>query len=357
MTEPLETPGPWLIRIARIWEAEAPGLLESAGAAGAKRLATEYWLTGDLTSQALDAPDFARFVRWRLPVHHAWPCNPRKMEGFIEKAAQALRRKFGPAMPQILLCGALDPSSPDPYYRHLAANLRGRALQVLPSPGAATADEQHPAEPTLFCLVGQAGLFCGMASPRLCGGFHPGGTRFIRQDAEHTVSRAGAKFAEALHQLRLHREPPPPTAHWLELGASPGGMTAELLERGYRVTAIDRAPLDPRLTDAPGLTIVKADVAAFKPRPGTSYQAILCDMNGDPREAMRQVARLALSLDPGGLVVFTLKTTGAADPPAIARLAEETLGHAGGLRLLAETHLTYNRHEFTWFLTRDAIRP
>jgi 23S rRNA (cytidine2498-2'-O)-methyltransferase len=352
MTDPLKTPGGWLVRIARIFEPLAPALLEAAGTVPVKQPGPEYWLTGDLTSAALDAPDLARFVRWRLPVHHAWPCNPRKMEGFIEKAAQALRRKFGPAMPQTILCGALDPSSPDPYYRHLAANLRGRALQLLPPPTAATADDQHPAEPTLFCLTGQSGLFCGMASPRLCGGFHPGGTRFIRQDAEHTVSRAGAKLAEALHHLRLHRNPPPPGAHWLELGASPGGMTAELLDRGYRVTAVDRAQLDPRLADAPGLTIVKADAAAFKPAPGTFYQAILCDMNGDPREAMRHVARLSRALKPGGLVIFTLKTTGATTPAGISSLAADTLDLAGGLRLLAETHLTYNRHEFTWMLTR-----
>ena len=352
MTGLLENPGPWLVRIARIWEEHVAEMLESARAAPTKRIGPEYWLTSDLNSEALSQPDLARFIRWRLPVHHAWPCNPRKMEGFIEKAARAMQRKFAPAMPQTLLCGALDPSSPDPYFRQLAANLRGRALQLMPPPAAATAEEQHPAEPSLFCMVGQAGLFCGMASPRSCGGFHPGGTRFIRQDAEHTVSRAGAKLAEALHQLRLHREPPPTGAHWLELGASPGGMTAELLDRGYRVTAIDRAPIDPRLTENPNLTIIRADASSFAPKPGAVYQAMLCDMNGDPRDAMRQVARLANALEPGSPVVFTLKTTGAPDPDAIARLAAETLDLTGQLRLIAETHLTYNRHEFTWFLTK-----
>jgi len=352
--ELLECPGPWLIRISRTFEPWVPELLALTGAPAVKQLGPEFWLLGDTPAAALDEPRLARFIRWRLPVHHSWPCQPRRMAGFIEKASQTLLRKFGPAQPQTILCGPLDPSSPDPYYKTLASNLRGRALQVLPPCTAATAEDQHPAEPTLFCLVGQAGLYCGMASPRLCHGFHPGGTRFIRQGAEDTISRAGAKLAEALHHLRLYRQPPPPGAQWLELGASPGGMTAELLARGYRVTAIDRAPLDPRLSGAPGLVAIHGDVAGFTAPPGVCYQAVLCDLNGGAREAMQQVGRLLPALAPDGLVIFTLKTTGVSGVSAIGELASAVLGiaTAAGLRLLAESHLTYNRQEFTWFFRK-----
>ena len=45
-------------------------------------------------------------------------------------------------------------------------------------------------------------------------------------------------------------------------------MTAELLARGYRVTAVDRAPLDRRLENAPGLRMVLADAATFQPGAG-----------------------------------------------------------------------------------------
>lgn len=350
--EMLESPGPWLIRIARVFEPLAAEILAAIGTPVATRLGPEYWLLGDVAAAALDAPRLARFIRWRLPVHHSWPCSPRRMDGFIEKAAQTLARKFGPASPQTLLCGVLDPGSPDPYFRQLASNLRGRALQVLP-PAAAAAEDQHPAEPTLFCMLGRAGLFAGLAAPRACGGFYPGGTRFIRQAGGTTVSRAGAKVSEALHQLRLHRPPPPAGAHWLDLGASPGGMSAELIAKGYRVTAIDRAPLDPRLKGLAGLTEIRRDVAAFVPPRATRYDAILCDMNGDARESMRQVGRLAAALAPGGLVIFTLKTAGVSGLAEIDRLAAAvlTIATAAGLRLLAETHLTYNRQEFTWLLT------
>lgn len=350
----LESPGPWLIRISRVFEPLVPEILGALGAGHVTRLATEYFLLGATTAAALDHPLIARFIRWRLPIHHSWPCRPRQMEQFIEKAARSLSDKFGPAHPQMILCGCLDPSSPDPYYKRLASNLRGRALQLLPPAAAAGADDQHPSEPTLFCLVGHQGLFCGMASPRACGGFHPGGTRFIRQRADTTISRAGAKLAEALHHLQLHRPPPPAGSRWLELGASPGGMTVELLAKGYQVTAIDRAPLDPRLSDAPGLTAIRSDVAAFRPPPGAIYQAMLCDMNGPADESMRQVCRLLPALDPEGLLIFTLKTTATTGIAGIRQLAGTVLARAtaAGLTLLTETHLTYNRQEFTWILAK-----
>ncbi|MEZ5431137.1 MAG: hypothetical protein R3F31_08160 [Verrucomicrobiales bacterium] len=91
-----------------------------------------------------------------------------------------------------------------------------------------------------------------------------------------------AKLAEALHYLKLHRSSLPTGSHWLELGACPGGMTSELLARDYHVTAIDRAPLDPRVAQQNGLVFVNADVSTFVPLGSVTYEAMLCDMNGPP---------------------------------------------------------------------------
>jgi 23S rRNA C2498 (ribose-2'-O)-methylase RlmM len=275
------------------------------------------------------------------------------MAGFVEKAAQALQRKFGGQDPQALLIGLLDPSSRDSYYKKLASNLRGRALQLFPAPAVAggEVEVQDPEAPTLFCLLGKEGLFCGMQSPRLSNGFYAGGTKFISQNSAGTISRAGAKLAEALHYLRLHRPPPPTQAHWLELGASPGGMTSELLARGYQVSAVDRAPLHPSLDYSPALRFFRTDAASFSPREDTRYDAILSDMNGAAHDSMEAVLRLAKYLKPGGLVLFTLKAAGLGTLEAIDRLCASISGLAAsaGLRLLAQTHLTYNRHEFTLF--------
>lgn len=351
-------PATWLIRIPEVfanWESE---ILAELGATSLRKLGKDYHLIRlENPSSTINQSQAAKLVSWNLPVHHSWPCNPSKIPGFIEKAAQALFLKFGENPPQTLIAGALDAGAINRYYRTLASNLRGRALQLFPPAVSAIrdAEAQDSRAPTLFCLVGQEGLFCGVQSPQASNGFHPGGTKFIRQNAPGTISRAGAKIAEALHYLQLHRPPPPAGCHWLELGASPGGMTAELLTRGYQVTAVDRAPLDPRLGKFPGLKTVLADAANFKPGPSIRYDALLSDMNGDALDSIRHVARLANHLLPGGLLVFTLKLPGVATYSAVNELQTGVVTAAAEahLRLFALTHLTYNRQEFTLFFERD----
>ena len=349
---------PWLIRISEIFEHAIPAIIGQLDSTSCTKLGHEYYLVRPADPAALRRMPVSLFVRWSLPVHHSWPCRPRSMEGFVEKAAQALLRKFAVAQPQTLLIGLLDPSSADSYYKKLASNLRGRALQLFPLPAVPSreVEAQDPDAATLFCLLGKEGLFCGMQSPKLANGFYPGGTKFISQNSAETISRAGAKLAEALHYLCLHRPPPPAPAHWLELGASPGGMTSELLARGYRVTAVDRAALHPRLASAPGLTYVCGDAVTFRPPDGTRYDSILSDMNGPARGSMEAVLRLAKHLRPGGLVIFTLKTGEANTVEDIRHLCASVraLAATGGLRLFAQTHLTYNRHEFTLFFESPA---
>lgn len=354
LPQPTVSPVPeraWLVRVPEIFGGIAGTVLKRFGATSATRLGQDYHLIKTATPEAIRQSDAAKFARWNLPMDHTWPCNPQKMEGFIEKAAQTLLRKFAARQPQGIFIGALHPTSPDKYYRSLASNLRGRLLQLFPKLPAGTVEEQDPGAETLFCLVGKEGLFCGMQSPRASNGLYAGGSKYIDQDAPDTISRAGAKIAEALHYLLLYRPPLAPGSHWVELGACPGGMTSELLARGQRVTAIDRAPLDKRLDGRPGLKFVLEDVAAFQPRPGTVYDALLCDMNGPPEESIEQVTRLSRFLKQGGLVVFTLKVPRVETVEEPSTLFRQIVGMAefAGLRLFAQTHLTYNRHEFTLF--------
>ncbi|MGC4015010.1 MAG: SAM-dependent methyltransferase [Luteolibacter sp.] len=357
MTTPSPTLPPasgWLIRVSEVFGELADEVVRRTGASASTPLGSEYHLLKGTDLKAIQSSEAAQFIRWNLPVHHSWPCNPQKTEGFIEKAAQALVRKFGHLPLQAVLVGQLDPSSPNKYYKTLASNFRGRTLQLFPSLGKIEVEAQDPATLTLFCLVGPEGLFCGVQSPLDSNGFHPGGTRYISQNAPGTISRAGAKIAEALHYLPLHRPLPTTGGHWLELGASPGGMTSELLKRGYRVTAVDRAPLDPRLDKAKGLTFSRADVAHFQPPVGESYDAFLSDLNGSARESIGYIIRLSSHLRKGGLVVFTLKTSDASTVEAVNDLYKEVVAHAKpvGLALIATTHLTYNRQEFTLFFEK-----
>jgi len=358
--EPISNaPAVVLIRISEVFADFTGEIIRGLGGKSSKKLGSEYFLIRTDDPQAMRESDAAKFVRWNLPVHHSWPCNPEEMDGFVEKAAQALFRKFGALRPQAVFIGQLDPGVSNRYYKSLASNLRGRTLQLFPPEVAAfkEIEAQKGDVPTLFCLVGKEGLFCGMQSPKASNGFYPGGTKYISQGSPDTISRAGAKIAEALHYLLLHRPAPAKGAHWLELGASPGGMTSELLGRGYEVTALDRAPLDQRLDHERGLRFILADVATYEPKSGPKFDAILSDMNGAAVEAIRHVGRLSRHLAPGGLVIFTLKTPGAVTFLEINGLYAEVVGAAdeAGLDLFARTHLTYNRLEFTLFFEKRDV--
>jgi hypothetical protein len=83
---------------------------------------------------------------------------------------------------------------------------------------------------------------------------------------------------------------------------------------------------------------------------------MLCDMNGDARDAMRQLARLSKNLRPGGIVIFTLKLPGISSIDETTTLEFEVTGIArkAGLNKIATRHLTYNRNEFTMFFVREA---
>jgi hypothetical protein len=355
------TPATWLLRIPEVFAAWENEILTGLAATPVRKIARDYHLVRLADPEILAHSAAGRCVSWRLPIHHAWPCDPRRTDAFIEKAAQALARKFATHTPQTLLVGALDPGAANRYFRSLAANLRGRTLQLFPPPLAALRDAtaQDPQAPTLFCLVGAEGLFCGIHSPLAANGFHPGGSKFIRQNAPGTISRAGAKIAEALHHLQLHRPLPPAGSHWLELGASPGGMTAELLARSYQVTAVDRAPLDPRLANSPALLTLLADAATYEPPPATRYAALLSDMNGNARESIRHLARLSRHLQPGGIAIFTLKLPGVSTLADFAQLesAVTAIAARAGLSWISTTHLTYNRHEFTLFFEHCPQTP
>jgi hypothetical protein len=345
-----------LIRIPEVFADLRPDILAAVGASSCKDLGAYCLirLPPGITPRGGPA---GIFIPWCLPVGHAWPCDPGKVEGFIEKAAQALARKFSDRNPRSVWVGVLRPGPGDAWFKRLASNMRGRCLQLFPDSAMplAAAGMQAPDEPALFCMVGAGGLYAGIASPRECNGFYPGGLVHLPKTAEKSISRAGAKIAEALHCAALHGEAPQHGAHWLELGASPGGMTLELLNRGHRVTAIDRAAIDERLARAPGLTFFQQDVAHWRPRLGMTWDALLCDMNDDPLRAFNQVLRLAPSLRNGAWIIFTLKTTGREGMDELLDLHGMVLenARAGGLHHLSTSHLTGNRHEFTLWLRRN----
>lgn len=346
-----------IIRISEVFATLHESILARLGICRAKRLGREYWLFSCDEGIDLSGKDAALFIRWQMEVHHSWPCVPEKTTDFLDRAVASVVRKFATKPLQQIMVSALVAGSPHSTHKRMASQLQQRLRNEFCPPRAGLdPEEQDPQGVTLFCLIGKEGLFCTAAAPRECRGFYAGGSKFISHSAAHSISRAGAKVAEALHYLRLFRPPLPQGCHWLELGASPGGMTAELLERGFKVAAVDRAALDARVASHPQLEFFPEDALSFVPPHGVRYDALLCDMNGSAEQSLAIVLGKLPYLKPGALVIFTMKTHKAATMEDIIALNRNLLNRAqgGNLELLTQTHLTYNRNEFTLFWQRPS---
>jgi 23S rRNA U2552 (ribose-2'-O)-methylase RlmE/FtsJ len=167
---------------------------------------------------------------------------------------------------------------------------------------------------------------------------------FATADGSIAASRAANKIRQALAQAHAlgilltptqqqsNKSEPTKSSHapnrlqtplsgqlWLDLGASPGGISEALFQLGGRVIAIDRAPLDARLSGIPEIIFLQENaVEASLSRitqaaKSAQLDGVVCDMNGPPQIAAHSVLRLVPLLKPGGLVVFTLKLVSVSD--------------------------------------------
>ena len=168
-----------------------------------------------------------------------------------------------------------------------------------------------------------------LASPTKSTPFANGECRFV-EDRAGPPSRAYLKLWEALTRLGVH---PGPGDDCLDLGASPGGWTWVLANLGATVTAVDRAPLDPRVAGLPGVTQVVDDAFSF---PLRAVDWLVCDVIAYP---VRTLALLERWLPLARHVVCTVKFQGDTDHDTADRIAA-----LPGVRLL---HLFHNKHELT----------
>ncbi len=157
-------------------------------------------------------------------------------------------------------------------------------------------------------------------------------------------NRAYLKLWEALTLLGRH---PRQGERCLDAGASPGGWTWAVSRLGATVVAIDRAPLDPRVEQMPGVEYRQG--SAFSLRPGAeSFDWILSDVVCYPERLWNWVKAW---LETGAVrhFVCTLKFQGDQHYGAI-----EHFESVKGSRLV---HLHANKHELTWIFSRDALGP
>ncbi len=118
-----------------------------------------------------------------------------------------------------------------------------------------------------------------------------------------TPSRSWAKLEEG---LRWSRAPMSPGDRVLEIGASPGGGTRALVDRGLAVTAVDPQPLDPSLHDrVEWIRSHIGDVADSRLPADTRW--IVCDANIPPADALGAIARVLRALPAVEGVLWTVK--------------------------------------------------
>ncbi|MBL9137988.1 MAG: hypothetical protein JNK85_19130 [Verrucomicrobiales bacterium] len=149
-------------------------------------------------------------------------------------------------------------------------------------------------------------------------------------------SRAFAKLVEAERRLGV-----PITADdfCVDLGASPGSWSYVALQRGARVTAVDRSPLRDDLMVNPRLTFVRGDAFRFEPDRRADW--LLCDVIAAPERNMG----LVLEWLRRGLCrrfVVSIKFKGADDYRKLDQLKEELPGLTESFLL---TRLCANRNE------------
>lgn len=169
-----------------------------------------------------------------------------------------------------------------------------------------------------------------LASPTKSSPFPGGAVRFV-EDREGPPSRAYLKLWEALTRLGCH---PAPGARCLDLGASPGGWTWALAQLGAGVTAVDKAPLEPRVLAMPGVEWRQDSAFALEPEP---VEWLFSDVICYPPRLLALVRRW---LPVARNIVCSVKFQGPTDHAIVAEFAA-----IPGATLF---HGAHNKHELTF---------
>jgi 23S rRNA (cytidine2498-2'-O)-methyltransferase len=171
-----------------------------------------------------------------------------------------------------------------------------------------------------------------LAAPTKSSPFVNGECLFV-EDHIGPPSRAYLKLWEAL--MRLGRWPAPGET-CLDLGASPGGWTWVLASLGADVTAVDKAPLDPRIVAMPGVTQRLDSAFAVSPEP---VDWLFSDVIAYPDRVLGLIRRW-IDVGAARYVVCTIKFQGETD-----HNAAEAFAAIPGSRVI---HLFHNKHELTF---------
>lgn len=170
----------------------------------------------------------------------------------------------------------------------------------------------------------------------------PNGEFHFIEDKLNPPNRAYLKLWEALSILQHY----PKTGDFaLDLGASPGGWTWVLQQCGANVLAIDKAPLDKRISTLPRVQQKNISAFSLKPSDFEHIDWLVCDMACYPDKLQRWL----LPWIESGIVdnfIITIKLQGDNDVASIKLFQQ--IPHATIL------HLQQNKHEVTFLLQKKS---
>jgi 23S rRNA (cytidine2498-2'-O)-methyltransferase len=169
-----------------------------------------------------------------------------------------------------------------------------------------------------------------------CSSAFPNGEIHFVEDKAAPPSRAYLKLWEALTLLGRW---PRAGERCLDLGSSPGGWTWALARLGAQVISVDKAPLDPRVAEMPGVEVRRGSAFSLDPEAIGPIDWLFSDVVCYPERLLRLIDRWRKSHECLRFIC-TLKFQGATDHEVAARFAA-----IPGARLL---HLHHNKHELTW---------
>lgn len=235
-----------------------------------------------------------------------------------------------------------------PAVTPLAAEVARRLVSVCPQPEMLPPQTADPATPARH---GDTVLDCILIEPdhwwvgfhqaqtvqsRWCGGMLP-----LEMPA-HAVSRAWLKMEEALRWSQL---PIPKGARCAELGASPGGATQALLDRGLHVLGIDPAEMHPSVLAHPNFTHIRKRVQQVRRREFRKIRWLVCDMNVAPQytlDAVEAIVTHPLVSVRGMLLTLKLFEWHLAEeiPQYLQRV------RSWGYNIVRARQLQHNRQEF-----------
>lgn len=218
----------------------------------------------------------------------------------------------------------------DELWRAVASELENHGITV----------HRGGQEQVLSLCVTAEGIIVGMNSTANALSDWPGG-RVKLAKPKGQVSRSEFKLEELFRTVDLGI---PDHGVAIDLGASPGGWTRILRQRGLSVWAVDPASLDPRIARDPDVQHVRTTAGPFLATTELEADLVVNDMRMTPDLSATVMLAAARCLMPGGAMIQTLKLTPHA-PVSTVRDALAILAPA--YEVVYARQLFHNRNEVT----------